>query len=1275
MKNTYLAALLCGAFLLPGMASQAQTIIPRPATYTAEAEGTFTFTSATQVACTSLPDSLKAEAERFVEAFNRASGLGITAAATATEGITCVQSDDDALADEGYRLSVTSTGITVEARTAAGFFYAFQSLKMLLPRNVMAEVADASVTAYSVPACTIADEPRFEYRGFMLDCSRHFFSVDELKRILDVMAYYKMNRFHWHLTDDQGWRFEMPAYPRLQTIGSTRQGSWNVDPVHGQYYTADEYGPYYYTVEQMKDIVAYAAERHIEVVPEIEMPGHMSAAIAAYPEFSCDPYASHPVWSSYGISTGVLNVANPDAIQFCKDVLDELIDIFPCEYIHIGGDECPTTDWSANDDCLALMDSLGITNVRALQSHFTHELVEYMAGKEDPAQRRRLIAWNESVTASGTDTELLSGDDLTIMCWTGAENASNVAEGLGMQTILTPQPQWYINRKQSPREGEVHNAGSGTDATLQVVYEHKPTIRSKTIGVQGTFWTEWVSSDWLLEYQSLPRLIAMAEVGWTQDNLRDFDDFLTRLRVDTTLLNYGGYAWCDYLVVEDELEGVDEEQYYRLATMATDARAGRVIELVCDDSPLISSLGATVGYLWSNDPITDENDTILKYQYWKFVADPDGSGKYAMVNKAWPEGSVNPTTVSGGTTTSDRWSYDYTTRHYNFSLGANGNSGTSGNYDYYAISSDQHSGYYFNSSLSGQYYAINIYNNPADGSSGLFTFQPEDEGDDEGDNEPAAYGTISDATVYRISNTSDYYEGIGLSDNGKTTLGYASDAWSNDAWTVSATESQDGVQTITLTNVTTGRSVSSVGSPTALGDAAANITATYDTEYGGFTLASSAGALLYPIGTRYCIDPGTLYADADATYPQGTHWNFTEVVRATYTARDTEGNLIGTYARSVEKGQPYTPEAPEIANYACTTDLATLEGTESATTDLAYELTYERTGYTATLRAADPNDILIARTDSTVATTDATAFAWTAPDLGEYYTFASADAANPLTLISDTVINLSYATDALPSFAEALDPVTEIVDGAYYLIYDNSNADDGDRCGYLSVHPTTHQVITAYTVEGTPAHVWQAVQNGTGFRLKSLDGLYIPSLPNGSAVTAGSSGDTFTFTLDGESWTIQGTNGRYFNGNSGSLTGWSSAHPYKLFTFRTAPYYSITYTVRRTANGTSYSSVGLGTYTFYVEAGADYTLECPVDAPSGFPYLLCDTEQTSGTMTGNLEVTYTYITQSLATGIDQVVNTEDGQQADGAWYDLSGRRVKSPSKGIYIQQGRKVALP
>lgn len=1272
-KFTLTALLTLGLALGLAPGARGQNVIPRPATYAA-GEGQFTFTAQTRVACEALPDSLKAEALRFVEALNAASGLGVTSTADATAEVVCLHVDDATLGAEGYQLNVAPEGVTLRAQTAAGFFYAFQTLKMLLPRNVMAERTDPTVTQYAAPACEVTDKPRFSYRGFMLDCARHFFEVDEIKRILDVMAYYKMNRFHWHLTDDQGWRFEMPKYPKLQTVAASRQGSWDVDPVHGRYFVADQYGPFYYTVAQMKEVVAYAAARHIDVIPEIEMPGHMCAAITAYPELSCDPYGTHRVWCEAGVSTDVLNVATPQAVQFCKDILDELTEIFPYEYIHIGGDECPSTAWEANADCQALMDSLGLDHVRELQSHFTHELAQYMAGKEDPAKRRRLIAWNESVTAQGSDTQLLRGDDLTIMCWVGAENASSVAQNLGMQTILTPQPAWYINRKQSPRPDEVHNAGSGTDATLEVVYNHRPTVRGKTLGVQGTFWCEHVSSDYLLEYQALPRLIAMAEVGWTQDNLRDFDDFLGRLRADTVLLNYGDYAWCDYLVRTDgDAAQVMPEagKYYRLDSRASSPRAGRSVTLLSRDAPALAQYqgnGARVGLLWSDTAIDNETDTLRKYQSWQFVADPAGSGKYAMVCEAWPDGSVSPT--ASAASTDGTWSYDYTTRHYNFVLGEGSYYGEDGENHYYSIRSDQYTGQYMNMAAAGKQLRINVYGNPADGNGGLFTFVDLDpEPAPEPEPEPElAYDTLVSGKTYRIECIeAPAFDGLRLSDNGGTALGYAKGPWGADAWTVTASTMADGKQTLRLTNATTGRSVSSLTAPVRLGGNAVSLQAVNDPATHSFSLGTTAGALLIPVGEGYAVNPGTFTPTADALVPQGTQYRFVEVATITYTARDRDGRTLGSFTQSAELGKPYQPTPPEIAGHTCVTQ--NLTGTDSLTGNLTYELEYERTAFTARLRCLAPGGPLISEVTDTLTTEEAatTPFSWEAPELA-FFTFDEASASPSFALTSDTVVDLTYQTEAISSFAERLEEVTEIEDGHYYLLYNNDNRNQS-RNGFLYIHPETQQVLASYVVSGTPAHVWRAVKRGNGYQLEAFNGKFIPQLPSGSSVTASNDGDTFTFRYDGESWSIQGTNGRYFNGNSGGgFTGWSEATPYKVYTFRTEPYFTLTYICRNENGG----SVGKGTYTYYVEAGAPYTLSAPADAPLTFPVVECSETKTSGTMTRNLTVTYTY-KRRVPVGIDAVENTESEDR--DTWYDLSGRPVRQPGKGVFIRNGEKRLVP
>ena len=435
---------------------------------------------------------------------------------------------DEHMGDEAYKLSVTPKKIEISAAKPAGLFYAFQTLKQLMPRNVMAGVPDVSVTEWSVPAVYIEDEPRFGWRGFMLDEGRHFYGKEEIKKILDVMAAYKMNRFHWHLTEDQGWRIEIKKYPKLTEVGAWRDSKvlgWGEVKPDGQRYGG------YYTRKDIKEIVEYAKERFIEIVPEVDIPGHSQAAVASYPEFlSCDPDNKHEVWLWQGVSGDVINVANPLAVQFAKDVIDELTEMFPFGYIHLGGDECPTGKWERNAECQALLKEIGSTNYRDLQIHFYEQLKEHIAQK--PAEeQRKLIFWNEVLHGN---TEPL-GDDITIMAWIGADKAAVDAAKRGMNTILSPQIPYYINRRQSKLSTEPRSQGHG-DETVERVYSYKPmnnvdaSLQAKYMGVQANFWTEWVEEPQVVQYLMLPRLAAVAEAGWTPAEKRDYNDFLKRMQ-------------------------------------------------------------------------------------------------------------------------------------------------------------------------------------------------------------------------------------------------------------------------------------------------------------------------------------------------------------------------------------------------------------------------------------------------------------------------------------------------------------------------------------------------------------------------------------------------------------------------------------------------------------------------------------------------------------------------------------------------------------------------
>ena len=547
MKNIgmyMLAALLTLVGSLPSLAQNSINLTPR-AQSVEQTEGQLTLTPGFRVAYGTMPDSIAVEAARFVSDVNAATGLRAMAC-SATDGLIRLQLDNRQA--EAYRLDVRADGITISAGTASGFYYAFQTIKKMLPANVTARKHMPRLT-YSLPLVSIDDAPRFGYRGFMLDVSRHFFTLAELKRMIDVMAVYKMNVFHWHLTDDQGWRAEIKKYPRLTSVGSVAAKCRLNDMKTGPYWTELPYGPYFYTQEQMRELVAYAKERHIEVLPEVDMPGHFCAAMASYPEYSCTPNGPHEVATHQGgVWSDVLNVANPKAVQFAKDILSELMAIFPYPYIHIGGDECPTKAWEQNAECQQRKEQLGLKSFRELQTRFIKEMSDHVR-----SHGKSLIVWNESVTAGGADLDLMAQTGATVMSWHPCQAGARKAAELGLNTIITEyhtaQGGYYINRKQSADPTEPQGAGAGDD-TVEGCYNYVPVpanvpadLQPRYKGVQATFWTEWVSDRQYLEYLALPRLIAVAEAGWTQQSDKDFEDFRSRMQKDSQWLDMKGYEY------------------------------------------------------------------------------------------------------------------------------------------------------------------------------------------------------------------------------------------------------------------------------------------------------------------------------------------------------------------------------------------------------------------------------------------------------------------------------------------------------------------------------------------------------------------------------------------------------------------------------------------------------------------------------------------------------------------------------------------------------------
>ena len=521
------------------------SLIPQPAKLVV-GEGCFTFGKKVKVFVPQYAgDSVAVVFDAFANDLKKATGIGVKKTKKGAKAALML-AVDNSIAAEGYKLNVEKEKITIQASRPAGFFYALQTLKQLMPRNVMAAVPAPDVKEWSVPCVAIDDAPRFSWRGFMLDEGRHFYGKEEIKKIIDVMAAYKMNRFHWHLTEDQGWRIEIKKYPKLTEVGAWRDSKvlgWGEVKPDGVRYGG------YYTKEDAQEVVAYARQRFVEIVPEVDIPGHSQAAVASYPEFlACDPENKHEVWLWQGVSGDVINVANPAAVQFAKDVIDELTEIFPFGYIHLGGDECPTGKWERNDACKAQLGEIGSTNFRDLQINFYKQLKDYIAQK--PADKQRsLIFWNEVL--HGNTASL--GTDITIMAWIGADNAAKDAAARGFNTILSPQIPYYINRRQSKLETEPRSQGHG-DETVERVYNYTPmnnvpeNLQPKYLGVQANFWTEWVEEADIVQYLTFPRLAAVAEAGWTPQAQRDYKSFVNRLQADAEYyrlkgVNYGKHVF------------------------------------------------------------------------------------------------------------------------------------------------------------------------------------------------------------------------------------------------------------------------------------------------------------------------------------------------------------------------------------------------------------------------------------------------------------------------------------------------------------------------------------------------------------------------------------------------------------------------------------------------------------------------------------------------------------------------------------------------------------
>ena len=475
-------------------------------------------------------------------------------------------------APEGYVLTVNKKGITIAGGSAAGVFYGIQTLRKAIA-NTKQSVQITNLTAPSqtppfimLSPVVITDAPRFSWRGMHLDSSRHFWSVDFVKKFIDLLAMHNMNVFHWHITDDQGWRIEIKKWPRLTTVGSQRSGT-----IIGTNSDLDDGVPYggYYTQAEAREIVRYAAERHITVVPEIDMPGHMLAALAAYPELGCTggPYQVGHYW---GVYKDVLCVGNPKVYEFVEDVLTEIMDIFPSKVIHIGGDETPSEKWQHCKKCNEIYikktlegrvagqvegDSDGPRTMpeypyeemvrSVLQPYFTNKVFNILASKG-----RRALGWDEILDGAPQDA--------MIMSWRGSAPGAKAAEA-GHDVVMAPTTHCYFDYQQV-EDTQFEPSRCGGFIPIERVYSLDPApdslsveARSHILGTQANLWSEYMTNEQMVEYQALPRMSALAEVQWTQPARKDYKAFLQRLTLFTSLFEQYHYTYAKHLWPERQI--------------------------------------------------------------------------------------------------------------------------------------------------------------------------------------------------------------------------------------------------------------------------------------------------------------------------------------------------------------------------------------------------------------------------------------------------------------------------------------------------------------------------------------------------------------------------------------------------------------------------------------------------------------------------------------------------------------------------------------------------
>ena len=518
-------------------------LVPYPQEVTIE-NGSFDAAGAT-VRYSADADSLTvALAERLASQLTLATGEQSVVKKGRGFGINLVL--DQSLAEEEYRLHVGCCRVVIKASGLRGFNWGVQTLKQLMPVQIYGDTTAEGIN-WAVPCCTISDAPRFGYRGLLIDEARHFFGMEAIKDVLDVMEIHKLNTLHWHLSDDQGWRVEIKKYPLLTEVGSIRKETLVGHLRRSNEYDGTPYGEgMWYSQDQIREIVDYAAARGINIIPEIDLPGHMQAALTAYPYLGCTggPYE---VWTKWGVSEDVLCIGKETSMQFEKDVLAEICDMFPSEYIHIGGDECPKVKWAECPHCQAKIKELGITgDEKHSPEHFLQSYVTAEAEKFLAERGRRLIGWDE----------ILEGEvapNATVMSWRGTKGGETAVK-LGHDVIMTPNQYLYIDYYQS-KDKDNEPLAIGGYVPVEKCYSFEPFTENMTeeekahiIGVQANLWTEYIGTQDYLEYMLLPRLSALSEVQWCAPENKIWERYLDSVDEVLNIYETAGYNYAKHIL-------------------------------------------------------------------------------------------------------------------------------------------------------------------------------------------------------------------------------------------------------------------------------------------------------------------------------------------------------------------------------------------------------------------------------------------------------------------------------------------------------------------------------------------------------------------------------------------------------------------------------------------------------------------------------------------------------------------------------------------------------